>query len=446
MEGIQHRQPTDANLHKEIEKSILFTVVEIIENGVIISKGNATNRWPLRKRYISFATNEHLLKRGAFIGLTPEGTLFLVRYLKGREDALVGMVEYYALFDTTIVYISGKVVTTIDICTGEKKMVIENDENIGIAKVLLCGGSLLLVCRKAIHRLEIKTSLYTKLRLKVSLDANTAEAVFIDNQVQLVVSCRKGNVYVFETKKMEIIKSMKYFGSPICTVGFWRPEPSILFVLTTAGDLMDVDYLNNRILKTNKFPIDDYRSVVALKGKAMIFISSNSLTVYSPHTNSINTVYRSHSQGEHSYICVVPDEGIPIPVPMHMLGPVLTQNNAPNHMMEADPIPYEYICTETKLEPSMHNRASEAHDKIHAERPVRLDVEYSQRMACSNEAAGAYAQAKGEPPKPGMRRAADLHESFENFKDSVYKMQTDVLKEVFLLKKRLEKIERALSK
>lgn len=427
MAGTQQTQLTDSNT--EMSTGPLFTVVEMIDGAIIISRGNIINRWPLRKRYTSFSTNEHLLKRGALIGHTPEETLFLIRYLKGKEDPVVGMVEYYALFGTTIIYISGNAVTTIDISTGEKKRVIESDEKIGPAKILVCEGSLLLVCRKAIHRLELKTSLYTKLRLKVSLNPSTAEAASLGDQVQLVVSCAKGNVYVFETKKMEIIRSMKYFGSSISAIGFWRPEPSILFVLTSAGELMDVDYLNNRILKKNKFPVDNCKTVVALKGKAMVFISESSVFIYSPYTNSISTVYRSHSPDQVSYISVIPDEE-----PSIVVVPKKTVREQAESLASS-------ALTRSPAEIGV----GPAEDSPN-ERPGRLNVEYSHKGEKIKESPGTSSPKRNTGLNSERENPASLYESFEKFKDSVYKMQADVLKEVFLLKKRLEKIEKSLSK
>ncbi|KAI5192241.1 hypothetical protein NEMIN01_1893 [Nematocida minor] len=434
MTGTQHKHSTD--VHTEVDTSGLFTAVEVIDGAVVISKGSVTNKWPLRKRYISFATNQHLLKRGAFIGHTPEDTLFLVRYLKGREDALVGMVEYYSLFDTTIIYISGKTVTTIDISSGEKKTVLESDERIGDAKILMCCGSMLLVCKKAIHRLEMATSLYTKLRLKVTLDPRTAEASKLGEQIQLVVSCIKGNVYVFETKKMEIIRSMKYFGAPISAIGFWKPEPSILFVLTCAGELLDVDYQNNRVLKRNNFPLDNYRAVVALKGKAMVFISSSKIVIYSPYTNSISTVYRTQDPGKHSFIAAIPDEPAILPEsPKNPPEKRKTEEGAES--LEEGALPADVP----------GSAMQENSEKIIVERPVRLDVEYSQKKTKLSEDSPEHllGQVQNKTATP-CKKPADIYESFEKFKDSVYQIHKEVLKEVFQLKKRLDKIERSLSK
>lgn len=413
MAGTQSRQAS--NVNTEINTAGLFTVVEVANDNVIITKGSQVNKWPLRKRYVSFSTNIHLLKRSAFIGYSPDSTLFLVRYTKGREDALVGSVEHYALFDTTIIYITGHYVMSIDISTGDRKIMLENDEKIGPAKILICSGSLLLVSTKIIHRLELSTNMYTKLRLKVTLDPLTAESAKVGEHVELVVSCVKGNLYAFETKTMEIVRRMKYFESPVSAIGFWKPEPSILFILTKAGELIDVDYLNNRIFKKNDFPTGNYTRVIPIKGKAMIFIDGKQVIIYSPYTNTIKTIYKSEEEGEFGYIAVVPEENSP---------PVFPEKK-------------------TKLEGKDECLQNSPDNPKKEKRDAESDLHSLKRQKLSEEE-NEHEKAKSEAGEG--RSPLEIYESFENFKDSVYKVQADILKEVFLLKKRLDEIERALTK
>ncbi|EIJ87900.1 hypothetical protein NEQG_01972 [Nematocida parisii ERTm3] len=283
------------------------TIMEVLNGAVLICKGYSQNKWVLHKKYKSFAVNEHLFKRGAFIGYTEEESLCLVRYVKGREDTIISQVESYAIFGTVIFYILGKTVIKIDITTGDKKVLIDNNENIGISKILLCESTLLIISDKVIHKLEVNTNIYTKLRLKVSLDHKTGEVVKLKDKIHLVVSCMKGNVYVFDSHKMEIIRSMKYFGARINAIGFWHPESTVLFILTVAGELLDVDYLNNRVLKRHSFPVDDYTRAVSINGKSIAFISTSKITVYSPYNSSIRTIYRSCMEGrsDYSYISII---------------------------------------------------------------------------------------------------------------------------------------------
>ncbi|KAI5161991.1 hypothetical protein NEAUS03_1864 [Nematocida ausubeli] len=439
MEGIRQDQ-INASLNQEGPMHGAFAILEVHAGWVFVSKGSTTNKWPLQKQYKSFTTNAHLLKRGAFIGHTYENTLYLVRYLKGKEDPLVGTIESYALFDASIFYIAGKTVTAIDISTGEKKVVIENDEIIGTAQILLCENTLLLISEKIIYRLELNTSAYTKLRLRVTLDPNTAKVSKLKGQIQLVVSCEKGNVYIFEATKMEIVRSMKYFGAPISTIGFWHPEPALLFVLTTAGELMDVDCLNNRVIKKHAFPIDDYRRVVPLKGMGMAFISSNKITMYSPYTNSIRTIYRSRANGSVSFISLIVLDDVPrekVLSEMKMSEGKGMGYKAADYIMANGNFPtFEKKGTPGEKEPT---------EKIPVERPIRLDVEYSKNCNIHDGSDGKNVSANDRY----LEYAQDMfymHKSFERFKESVHKIHADVLKEVFQMKKRLDKIEESLLK
>ncbi|OAG31277.1 hypothetical protein NEIG_02362 [Nematocida sp. ERTm5] len=409
------------------------TIMEVLNGGVLICKGYSQNKWVLHKKYKSFAVNEHLFKRGAFIGYTEEESLCLVRYVKGREDTIISQVESYAIFGTVIFYILRNTVIKIDITTGDKKVLIDNNENIGISKILLCENTLLIISDKVIHKLEVNTNIYTKLRLKVSLDHKTAEVVKLKDKIHLVISCMKGNVYVFDSHKMEIIRSMKYFGSRINAIGFWQPEPTVLFILTMAGELLDVDYLNNRVLKRHSFPVDDYNRAVCINGKSIAFISSSKITVYSPHNNSIRTIYRSCMEGhkDSSYISIITtsinNDYDKRPLNIQISGNITDFKNNQTHIPEIS-----------------KNMTSSSIPQYNPE--SRINPEYTHKIISTQNNTITSTQNNNQNVLRNPQYTDNLYKEFEIFKESVHRIQSEVLKEVFLMKKRLDKIEESLSK
>ncbi|KAI5187731.1 hypothetical protein NEHOM01_2328 [Nematocida homosporus] len=444
---------TDLHLHNKAtadleiakDKDKIFAQLELQDFDLHITLNGKISRYLLRNKYIKLQSNEHLLKRGVLIGHSVDSVLFVVRILQGREDRIIGPVSEFCLFDTTVVYVSGHTVSTIDICTAEKKSVIECDEPIEHANILICQQTLVVVCQKVLHRLDLTTNLYTKVRLKIDINVHSACVVPFEQSKHITVSCLKGNIYVFDARKMEMIKSMKSFGHSICAITFWKPTPSVLFVLTDNNELIDIDYLNNRLLKRTVLLGPKYTACQPLKNGQVVLFSSTNVLLYSPTTGTLSHVYTSKNSSattrSPAQIYIIPD------ISSHLtLEPKPTHPPPPIH---PNPNPNSNSNQPTHHNPNHHNPSHHnpinSHPYMHTINPTLAPPPPYATAPPPQHRQGSFPHDPHQATKTGAE-IDHLYKSFESFKDSVYKMQTDVLREVFLLKKKLEEIEKTLAK
>ncbi|OAG28804.1 hypothetical protein NEDG_00943 [Nematocida displodere] len=383
-------------------------ILEVSGNSVTIIYGETTTKHLLRNAYVSAKTNEHLLKRGAFIGITSDSTLYLVRYLQKREDPIISGVDQFGLVDTTVIYTSGHCVSSIDISNGDKKVMIECEDLLDDCCVLISNTVLIVVCEKNIHRLDLANNLYTKLRLKVDIAVKSSGIMQfahlpVPNQpttssIHVGITCSKGNIYIFDTEKMEMVKSMKSFGVAIHALSFCvESSHPILYAITETKELIEIDYLNNRLLRRIELPPHRYTKATTVSSSSLVVFSDEMVVYYNGDTHTWTRLYNAPSSRP-SGACIYI-----VPTPSSAL-------STSSDLVQPKHIDQPALHPEPKLE-MLQIQPDTGHPR---------------------------------PTPPSASEIDTLYKSFESFKDSVYKVQSDVLREVFHLKKRLEEIERDL--
>ncbi|KAI5180176.1 hypothetical protein NEOKW01_0505 [Nematocida sp. AWRm80] len=460
---MNNKQYIDRIRNKLVEDGTV--IIELANKEMCVHRNNLSNRYTLGNQYIQISTNDHLLKRGTIIGKSTENVLYLVRYIQQKEDPIVSGVEYFTLYDTTIVYTSGNLVCTIDLSNGVKNTVLEAEEPINECRLLYYNDIIMVACLKTVHRLDLVNSQYTKVRLKVPLNVNASTMAEINGAVHLLVTCKKGNIYAFESTKMEMIKSLKSFGCAITAIGFWRQRPSTLFIATTEKEIIEVDYLQSRLLKKTKIHSEMLTECVVPNNSSVLFSSNSEVLIYIPHISSVVSMYSTviHKSAQllisfpdkrekewesktaqnsggatevsHQPITVDPSEAkttikdalirprsinIQASTPPHMLQPSANQENIL-------PKP-SVINTYSDKPPTQNNPSSDGNITVDRSQPSSFVL-------------------PGSTPETQMNMTPiELCKSFESFKDSIYKVQTEIFKEIFYLKKKIEEIERYISK
>lgn len=421
----------DKKTHEEsVEKKeeSNFCILEIKERDLTVRMGNKVAKYLLQNIYTALHTNEHFLAKGAFIGKTEDGILFLVRYRQKKEDPIVGGVNDFFLFDTTIVYASGRFVSTIDVTNAEKKVVIECEEPLSKAKILVNRNTLVVVCEKALHRLDMYTNLYTKVRLKVQIETSSACIASFEKSLHVAVSCTKGNIYVFDTEKMEMVKSMKSFGFSVTTMGFWLPSSTVLFLVTENNELFDIDYINNRLLKRSSLPGNLFTNCSALMDTSIIFYSNTEIATYSPKNGTFKTIYKIDPARKTTYIHIVPN--------------ITKIQELPDNLEPISGPQKEHGYSQRRFSP-----AEISGNRYEKDAAIPGEVHNPfQNNSTTSWMSNINEKDMVQHPIQSNADLDNLYRSFESFKDSVYKMQTDVLREVFLLKRKLEEIEKSLTR
>ncbi|KAI5171600.1 hypothetical protein NEFER03_0922 [Nematocida sp. LUAm3] len=429
---------------KERDRAQSFALLDIFQRNLTIYYCKKHIKYFLRNVYTSIHTNKQLLERNAFVGQTEEGSLFLVKYQQKKEDLILSGTEAFVLYNTTIAYTSGKLLSTIDISTGDKKVVVESDVGFSKCKLLVANEILVIICTKTIHRLNLSTHLYTKVRLKVDIDIGSACIVGGEKWIHVAVSCTKGNVYLFEAQKMEMFKSMKSFGCQIYSMCIPHKKETILVALLASNEIVEIDYQSNRLLKRSALPMDSCKSILFLEEDALAVFSSTQIGMYSSHGfRGIHNIAHPNSLvymipeapeffvKEGSQIHFSSEEEKEVYSPPQK-PPVFTNVPASKHVLSssahAGP---PHGSTPHQFKGGMPSEIKRVQDTNNA--PPRFPYN------TMGKASPSFLQEKDHKQKE------DIFEFLQAFKDSVYTMQSELLREVFVIRKRLDEIEKHLT-
>lgn len=416
--------------HAKEEDSCPYCIVEVQGKTITVVKGSEKVQHTFRNAYISVQTNDYLLKSQALIAQASNASLYLLRTAGPREDLLALDVRAFAILHAYVVFVEGSYVHSIDLRNGSKKTLIESEEKIDAQCLLLAQNKLVAVEKKSIHVLCTQTNKYTKVKVKVEIDK---AAVPSDHHLNpgapssdplLAFTCVDGNVYVFDLQKMSVVKSMKGFGSRATNLGFSQTASFLLYLVTEAGQLAEIDYSSNKI-HYRQGPGSSVTSSAPTGTGSVLFSTSTHAYEFNRDSEECQAIYK----GKGGSITV-----IPLPRPQKSPG-------------KRHPIPE--TGSQKSEAPNPERQTNEnAPEKSGSEDPA---ADLSRSSAAS--ATPHSSLSPRVPPHPSSfpdlspgDHEESIYSAFNTFKDSVYELQREILSEIFQLKRKIEEMEKRIHK
>lgn len=373
---------------------------------VVRSSCGAEKEWRLAHAYTEVSTTASMLEKGVVVGKTREGTLHLIRLSAGTEEEVAGGTLAFATSGLSVVYASGRGLRLYDFSRGEELELIPASEISCVAeemRILSSGHVIVFLNGRVIHTYDTASNVHMRIKMKIRISKEAAgiSAAEAGGPGFIGISCDKGNVYLLDTRTLKLVKSMKNLGGPVVALGFWPAEGEGLLMITDNNDAIHVDYKQNKAIR--KVRIEGYKITGAClidNEKAVLLSSSGWLVSLDYGTGKVSPMWQLSSpcapaSGKFCVVesrraCAPSEEGADENVP---------GNISPSPTSAQDP---------------------------------------GAGPSCKEPALSA---AKGGALKRDEGEAHAVTKAFDAFKDSMYKMQAETFRELFVLKKRVEELE-----
>jgi hypothetical protein len=366
-------------------------LLEVEERRIRVRRGGGEeNMYRVRNKYVEIRTSTEMMRRDMVFGRASDGQIYLIRLAAGREEAVAEGQSGFTVNGERAIFLAAGL-KVFEASSGMRFELIPSSEIIdeNEAKILSSGDMVILIDGVLIHSYHLRENTHFRMRMKIKMKKDLAS---ISDEQIVGISCEKGDVYLLDAEKMRLVKSMRNFGSAITSLAFW-PGGQGLLLATARSEVISVDFKENKAVRKVHVEYPDARILSTYEDKAVL-VSGDRILFLSCGTGEIVQRWTLSSQ---TFLVVF--------------------STFKEHPEESS------------------RRAFAVSEKSSAEESV-VDENVCNRTG----------EEKASETNLSADRTLELIHSFEQLKDQVHSMADQLFREMFVMKKRVEQIEKHLYK